>query len=162
MAGEGPGAKITAVGESNELAGTRERPAKNNEPESQPRRRGRRVLAQVMDYAGLIGALRQRCDELNLTFDVLDEIAGFTDRYAAKLLAPTARPVRRLGHMSMGALLGALGVRIVLVEDREALAKVRARYRPRKYARPRGWRARVPVKRQWETPRIEDPANPEA
>jgi hypothetical protein len=129
------------------------------EPASPPRARARRVLAQVTDYAGLVGALRARCAELNLTFDVLDEIAGLADRYSSKLLTPAIKPSRTLGKMSLGAVLGALGLKLIVVEDPVALAKVQNRYRPRKYARPSSWRARVPVPRVWTTPAIEDPGN---
>jgi hypothetical protein len=125
------------------------------------RARGGRVLATVTDYAGLIGALRQRCDELNITFEQLDVVAGFTDNYSSKILSPSLRPIRRLGHMSTGAILGALGLKLQLVEDPVALARVKDRYYPRKHARSRSWQARQPVKKVWTTPVIEDPANPD-
>jgi hypothetical protein len=158
------GAKIKLVGESAEAAGTPERPLQNNESASPPlpRRVGpARVLALVSEYAELVGALRARCDEVGISFETLDEIAGFTDRYSSKLLSPSRRPIRRLGHMSMGVLLASLGVRLLPIEDPEALARVRARYRPRKQARPRGWSARTPMKQVWTTPEIEDPSNPD-
>jgi hypothetical protein len=143
-------AKISPLGESNA-----------SERAGGSRARGPRVLATVTDYADLVGALRQRCDELDVTFEQVDEVAGFCDRYTSKLLAPSARPLRKFGHVSLGVLLASLGVRLLLVEDAGALARVRDRYRPRKHARARGWSARTPMKRVWTTPVIEDPANPD-
>lgn len=43
------------------------------------------------------------------------DLAGLPDRYIAKLLGP--RPVKRIGMISLGPLLGLLGVRLVMVED---------------------------------------------
>jgi hypothetical protein len=154
-------AKISPLDESEASAGTGSQPSQNNESATRRRARGPRVLATVTDYADLVGALRQRCDQLNVTFEQVDEVAGFCDRYTSKLLCPSARPLRKFGHVSLGVLLGALGLKLQLVEDPAALARVRDRYRPRKHARPRGWTARQPVKKQWETPVIEDPANPD-
>jgi hypothetical protein len=144
------------AGESAESGGGGTQPAHRTESASSPRARGRRVLAQVTDYAGLITALRARVDELNLTFDTLDEVAGLSDRYSSKLLTPAIKPSRTLGKMSLGAVLGALGLRLIVVEDPVALAKVQNRYRPRKYARPSSWRARVPVGKVWTTPVIQE------
>jgi hypothetical protein len=48
-----------------------------------------------------------------------------------------------LGHISLGALLGALGIKLIVVEDPEQLERVQARLTPRKYrlARPRAQNA---------------------
>jgi phytoene dehydrogenase-like protein len=150
-----------AVRESNAAGDPIDQPAPKPESATRVRARRPRILATVTDYADLVSALRQRCDDLGLTFDTLDEVCGFCDRYTAKLLAPyrraSARPLRSFGGMSLGAILGGLGLKIVLVEDRAALARVRGRYRPRKYKRPRGWQARVPpMKQVWTTPVIEE------
>jgi len=55
--------------------------------------------------------------------------------YASTLLAP--RPRKRIGPMSLGALLGALGLALVVVEDAAALARVRSRLVPRRAGRRR-------------------------
>lgn len=84
-----------------------------------------RRLAVVNDYAGFHAALRARVDELQVTFDTIDEVAGFPSRYTSKLLAPGH--TKWIGPMSFDALLGVLGLRLIVVEDVEALARVSAR-----------------------------------
>ena len=54
---------------------------------------------------------------------------GWPDRYLSKLLAP-GRP-RIMGVMSFDALLGGLGLQVLIIEDSEALAKVRDGLTPR-------------------------------
>lgn len=80
-------------------------------------------LASVSDYAGLVDALRDRKESLGLTDRAIEEIAGFHGGYAGKLLGEMH--VRTFGQMSLGAILGALGLRIVLVEDATALERAK-------------------------------------
>jgi hypothetical protein len=47
-----------------------------------------RTLAVVREYGQLLDALRFRQDELNVSRETLDEIAGLPQRYTSKLLAP--------------------------------------------------------------------------
>jgi hypothetical protein len=47
------------------------------------------------------------------------------DGYASKLLSPI--PYRTVGLLSLGPLLGALGLKLAVLPDAEALAKVRHR-----------------------------------
>jgi hypothetical protein len=99
-----------------------------------------RVVATAGNYLELIAGLRARVAELGISYSTVDQIAGWTDTYATKLLAE--EPGRNLGPMSLDALVGALGLKIVLVEDLERLEKAR-RHRdfvPRKH-RPRRPRA---------------------
>jgi hypothetical protein len=84
-----------------------------------------RPLATVWDYAGLIDALRIRAEELAVTGETLDWVGGLPDGYTRKLLCKP--PVRTLGRISLGALLGALGCRLQLIEDRQQLARVKGR-----------------------------------
>lgn len=78
-------------------------------------------LAIIRGYDDLHAALRARAEELLLSRQTVDEVAGLTAGYAAKLLAP--KPMKILGPMSFGSLLGALGLKLVVVEDAEAMAK---------------------------------------
>jgi hypothetical protein len=82
-------------------------------------------LAIVHDYDGLLAALRARRVQLGVTLETVDEVGGFASRYASKLLAP--HPAKNMGIMAMGALLGTLGLKLVVVEDDEALGRVRSR-----------------------------------
>lgn len=78
----------------------------------------------------LVQALRDRRDELNVSHEVLDSISGLQSGYVSKLLAP--RPIKNLGVMSFGALLGAMGLAVIVVEDPAAAARVRHLWQPRK------------------------------
>jgi hypothetical protein len=92
-----------------------------------------RPLATVRDYAGLIEALRSRADQLDVSGETLDHVTGLADGYCRKLLAPSL--VRMLGRTSLGALLGALGLVLVVAEDPQQLARVKRRFKPRSYGR---------------------------
>jgi hypothetical protein len=100
-----------------------------------------RILGEATDYDGLIGACRARADELQVAGETLDVVAGFPTRYTAKLLGP--RQVRRLGMFSLGPMLGALGIKLLVVEDREALTRVVDRLRKRNDNLVRGGRRKA-------------------
>lgn len=80
-----------------------------------------RQLGTATDYHSFMVLLRARAAELKVSRDVLDEVSGLGARYVSKLLGP--RPVRRVGMKTLGPLLGALGVRLVVEEDPEAMAR---------------------------------------
>lgn len=74
-----------------------------------------------------------RRDALNVAHTTIDAIAGVQEGYTSKLLAP--EPIRHFGPESLAAILGALAlgiVRVEIVEDAEAAAKVSGRWVPRK------------------------------
>ena len=83
-------------------------------------------LAECVDYDGLRKAINAVRELRNISFEQLDDLSGLPDRYSAKLFGP--RPLRRIGMKSLGDLLGALGIKLHLVEDLEALAKVEKRF----------------------------------
>ena len=82
-------------------------------------------LAVVRDYDGLRAALRARADQLQVTRLVLDDATGLPAGYCAKLLAPV--PSKNLGCVSLGLLLGALGLKLLVVQDDEALARIKGK-----------------------------------
>jgi hypothetical protein len=84
-----------------------------------------RELGRICSYEDLIVALRARCDELDISFQTLDEVAGLSGGYASKLLAPSSSLV--MGRGSMSAILGALGLVLTVAEDPAALERVRSR-----------------------------------
>jgi hypothetical protein len=90
-----------------------------------------RELGNVFRYEDLHAILRARCAEIGLARAQLDEIAGLPDSYATKILAP--RPMRTMGSMALSVVLPVLGVRLVAIEDPEALSKTlsHSKYRPR-------------------------------
>jgi len=76
------------------------------------------MIAEVTCPRDLHAALRARAEALQLSREVIAEAAGLTGGYAGKLLSPT--PQKMLGEVSMPALLGVLGCRLLLVSDPEA------------------------------------------
>jgi hypothetical protein len=88
-----------------------------------------RVLGEFSNYDELIGALRHRAAELNLSGETIDAVSGLTSKYSQKLLGPAQ--VRRLGATSLGAFFGALAVRALLIEDKAAAARIRSQTTPR-------------------------------
>jgi hypothetical protein len=80
------------------------------------------------DYADVISALRDRTDELQISREAIDSIAGLSDGYAAKLLSES--PSKILGPTSMGPTLQTLGLRLMLVEDTAASQRTIERRTP--------------------------------
>jgi hypothetical protein len=84
-------------------------------------------------YAGLVGALRRRATELQIATGgaAAAEVAGLPVSYLGKLLSPLSgksrENVRRLGIMSLGPVLGALGCKLVMIEDDDALQRFTSR-----------------------------------
>ncbi len=84
-----------------------------------------RVIGTVCSrdgYAGFMDVLRRRGVELNTTYEGIDDLAGLPLRYTSRLFAPV--PLRSIGPQSFGPLLGALGLKLVIVEDTALMAKV--------------------------------------
>jgi hypothetical protein len=85
-----------------------------------------RELAQVTHadgYAGLIAAFRVRAQERRIAITGADvaKVSGLADYYVAKLLA--RNPVKRVGMISLGPLLGVLGLKLVVTEDLDAVVR---------------------------------------
>jgi hypothetical protein len=74
----------------------------------------------------VVEALRVWRDERGITHEVFDEIAGWADGYASKLLAP--EPIKNLGWMSLGDALKTLAIKLVVVEDPEQRKLVERRW----------------------------------
>lgn len=81
-----------------------------------------RHLGEVRTYNDLHLILRARSDELGITRLTLDEAAGLTPGHASKILAP--QPIKRLGDATFPLMLGALGLKLIVVEDEQALARI--------------------------------------
>jgi hypothetical protein len=87
-------------------------------------------LAVIRSYNDLLVVARARMAALNVTYAVVDEVSGVQLGYSAKLLAGRTR--RRFGDVSLCAVLGSLGLRLVVCEDPEQLARVHDRLTPRR------------------------------
>jgi hypothetical protein len=83
-----------------------------------------KVLAEVTNYPALIAAFRARANECKIarSHENTANVAGLTNGYLQKLLAP--KPVRRIGMESLGPVLGVLGVKLLLVVDDVAMARL--------------------------------------
>jgi hypothetical protein len=84
------------------------------------------VIATAGSYLELIAGFRARQAELGIPYETLDALAGWTTRYASKVLAE--EPSRHLGVMAFDALLVVLGLKLVLIHDPEKLEKIRKHY----------------------------------
>jgi hypothetical protein len=87
------------------------------------------MTAPIRSMPELVAALRARRDELQLTHETIDAIAGWPSGYAGKLLAP--EPIKNLGWSSLGLALNTFGIALVVVEDEEQKRRVEKRWTPR-------------------------------
>ena len=77
----------------------------------------------------LLDAIRTRCDQLRISYESIDQIAGLPDGNAAKCLARP--PFKRFSTRSLLWVLAALGYGLELKEDPEALARLQNRFDPK-------------------------------
>jgi hypothetical protein len=92
---------------------------------------GAKLGRLISDYGGLLEAFRERAKELQISREGIDDIAGWADGYASKLLAGAAAKKRKIiGPLSLELMLGTLGLKLILVEDPEATARTLARRDP--------------------------------
>lgn len=83
-------------------------------------------LAIGSTYDDLIRALRVRASELGMTDKIIEEIGGFTGGHVGKLLG--AARTKNLGPLTLGMMLGALGLKFAIIEDEEATRRIKARF----------------------------------
>lgn len=77
-----------------------------------------RQLAVIHSYADLLRAVAAQSDARGMTHARLDSEAGLSDGHAGKLLS--SRPAKRVGWVSLGRVMAALGLVLILVEECEA------------------------------------------
>jgi hypothetical protein len=79
-------------------------------------------------YSTLIESCRVRCDQLALSRAELDRLSGLPDGYSAKLLGRDGCGPRqkRAWPVSLDAMLGALGLQVILIENEAATARTLA------------------------------------
>jgi hypothetical protein len=78
-------------------------------------------LGTINDFAGLQRIMRERKDQLGISNNCLDELAGLSDGYANKLMARP--PAKNLGTLTFDLLLQALGLKLIVVEDIETMQR---------------------------------------
>jgi hypothetical protein len=75
------------------------------------------VVSEISTYADLVCALRNRRLDLGLAQLVLDDCAGIQDGYSSKCEAR----LKNWGQMSLSAVLGAMGCKLVLIADDDSI-----------------------------------------
>jgi hypothetical protein len=84
-----------------------------------------RTIAVVNDYPALQRVLRQRAEDLKISRETLDALAGISEGHSAKML--TDPPRKNMGILTFGLLLRALGLQLVVIEDDEQMRKLASR-----------------------------------
>ena len=85
------------------------------------------ILAEITDYTALRAALRKRAVDRRIAYtsDNAAQVAGLPDRYLNKVLGP--KPSRSITELTMSPILGLLGVKLLMVEDAEMIARYAGR-----------------------------------
>jgi hypothetical protein len=80
------------------------------------------------DYQTLVETCRARADELAISRLELDRLAGLPSGYSGKLLGKdgAGKKQKRMWPIGLEAMLGTLGLRILLIEDEAATARTLA------------------------------------
>jgi hypothetical protein len=81
----------------------------------------------IRDHDQLVALVRRRQNELNLSCLAIDEVAGLADGHFSKLTCG----IKKFGPVSIFLVLEALGLRIRVEEDPEAIAALAGRWQPR-------------------------------
>jgi hypothetical protein len=84
------------------------------------------TFAVVRTAEDLRTMFRERIARLGISYETVDKIAGLPDRYTSKLLAP--HPLKRFGPIAIEAMLGACGIKLLAIEDEEAMARIAGRF----------------------------------
>lgn len=80
------------------------------------------IIGEATDHGELLAVLRAWVKQLDMSYDGLDKLAGLPDRYANKLLRPI--PIKGLNRYSMGPILGALGLKLLVVVNTAQLERL--------------------------------------
>jgi hypothetical protein len=86
-------------------------------------------LGEFVDYESLRRALIEVRERRDISLELLNSISGAPDGYFQKIFGPN--PTKGIGLRSLGWALGGLGVKGVLIDDQQALARVSRLFVPR-------------------------------
>ncbi|MGY0573878.1 hypothetical protein ACTGJ9_024670 [Bradyrhizobium sp. RDM12] len=86
------------------------------------------IARPVTGYQGFVETCRERAEELSISRLEIDRLAGLTPGYSGKLLGNGKR--KRIWPVGFEALLGVLGLQVLLVEDPIATARTLERREP--------------------------------
>ena len=88
------------------------------------------VIGEARNYDELLDLLKRRRDQLGVSLEVVETVAGLTQRYVGKLFSPTK--IKAIGPISMGPLLGALCLKLLVAIDQEQYERLKSRLTLRK------------------------------
>jgi hypothetical protein len=92
-------------------------------------------------YSDLLQALRQRAEQLDISRSTIDSLAGIADGLASKILG--LGQSKRLGLETLGGVLQAMSLRIVVEHDDDMYQSMRHRYvkrdAPHTVSATKGW-----------------------
>jgi hypothetical protein len=90
------------------------------------------IARPVTGYKGLVETCRQRATEMALSRLELDRLSGLPAGYSAKLLGKDDAVPRkkRMWPASLEAILGTLGLQIIIIEDHAATSRTLSRRVP--------------------------------
>jgi hypothetical protein len=85
------------------------------------------IIAEFNSYEGMLAAMRLRAKqrEIAIGSDNVAALTGLPAFYFGKLLSPKAP--RRIGSISMAPVMAILGVKLLMVEDPETMARYASR-----------------------------------
>ena len=92
------------------------------------------AFAVVDDLQSLMAAIRRRIDDLGITLETAEHIGGLQSGYLSKMLGNP--PLKRASPWSWFIALQSLGLRVALVEDSEAAARLGKKWERRKARKP--------------------------
>jgi hypothetical protein len=95
-----------------------------------------RIVATFDSYAGMLDAIRARVNELQVSGERLDEYVGLPRGYYSKVAG--AKPIRRLGMISLAPILNGLGLKCQFIEDPVGTEHLKNRVAPRNSSYVRG------------------------
>jgi hypothetical protein len=89
----------------------------------------------IRSFDDLLPIVRARIAALDLSYEVIDAIAGLSDGYTAKLMGPSR--TKKFGRTSAPAMLGALGLQLAVIDDPAAFDRLQSRLVQRRRGRAR-------------------------
>ena len=94
---------------------------------------GNVVLAEARGYVDIVMALRAQAERLGVPQLEIDAEAGVADGLSGHCLIGR----KKLGPQSMGLIIQALGVKLLIVEDETAVPRIKRLLRRRRLRAPR-------------------------
>jgi hypothetical protein len=89
-----------------------------------------RIVATVSDHNQMLVAIRRRIEELELSHETVEFLAGLQSGYLTKVIADP--PPKRMSPFTQFLILQAFGLNVQLVENPQLIEKLKGRWTTRK------------------------------